>query len=339
MRVSGIRGSRNAVAGNARRPWAGPVAWRRCSGTMDLASQVGRAVPGAPGAAGEGPPALPAGGSWRVPCSLRHCPWAMNRASRSADGLVRGAKARWCGRDRGRGRPRSGSCEGWLSAVWPGGLVGVLALLQVHLQAGVFVQVDYTGAVGERRLVDSGGVAVPEGNEVRLGTFSEGPAVVAANAGDLRWLQTHWLPFGATQVRTLFGDPEYAGSFADTATGADSSLDDQRIYLWAFKTSNKLPPSGGSDGFGNVEEYGLFSSTDTGWTFPVLGLLPPDNLRLINTGEVDIAFAGRIVAGTSGALQLQLVPEATTSAVLAALGLLGFAIARAARQCERRKGV
>ena len=163
--------------------------------------------------------------------------------------------------------------------------------------------------------------------------------MVAANAGDLGWLQKHWLGFDTAEVRTLFGDPKYAGSFADTATGADSSFDDQRVYVWAFKTSDDGPPSGGSDGFGNVEEYGLFSSTDTGWTFPVLGLLPPDNLRLINTGDVDIAFAGRIVAGTSGALQLQLVPEAATSAVLAALGLLGFAIARAARQCERRKGV
>ena len=56
--------------------------YRTCSPAMNPPSQVGRAVPSAPGVAGEGPPALPAGGSWEVVRS------GVQRDTQSGHGLV-----------------------------------------------------------------------------------------------------------------------------------------------------------------------------------------------------------------------------------------------------------
>lgn len=227
--------------------------------------------------------------------------------------------------------PATGDSIGTRRGRWARALVGLVVGVLTTVHAQLLTQVDYTAGVGERPLFDIDGFVIPDGNQVRIGTFTPGFDVLA-NAAWLGRLQAHWLPYGATEVKTLFG--LYPGSFADTATSADARFNRQRIYLWAFKTSDAGPPSGGTDGFGNVEQYGLFSSRSPAWVFPVLGTGPPDNLGLINTLQVDEAYAGSIVGGS-----LRLVPEVGAAGAMTALGLAGWALARRTRSARRRNGV
>jgi hypothetical protein len=210
------------------------------------------------------------------------------------------------------GRHRSRQGRGVLSAIR---LAGVALTCSLWVQAQVLLQVDYTAGLGERPLVDGYGAPLDDGNQVRIGTFTAA-FDVKANAKDLDALQRNWQEFGSSEVRTLLGFLH--GGFADSATSSDALFSGAKIYLWAFDTTDDQAPA---VDFGNVRGYGLFSSRDASWKFPQFGALPPGNLGIINTTQVDEAFAGAIIGGSPGALQ---VPEPAAGAVVLGLGLLLF---------------
>jgi hypothetical protein len=214
------------------------------------------------------------------------------------------------------------------------GLLTALTLCgQVWLHAQLSsIQVNFSAGIGERPVVDSLGLPVPDGNQVRIGYFTVG-FDVGGNAADLDALQDAWHPFGQAEIRTLMH--RYPGSFTGSATSTDAEFNGQKIYLWAFKTGDHQAPGAG---FGNVQQYGLFSSSLVSWTFPEVGAVPPANLRQISTREVDHAWYGAILAGPSGSPgALQLVPEPASASALAALGLTLVSVLRRPRRAEDGK--
>jgi hypothetical protein len=194
-------------------------------------------------------------------------------------------------------------------------ITSLVALLAFNTHLIAQGQVEYSAGLGQRAIHDSGGAPVANGNQVWLGTFSAGfdELDVQANADNPSTLLANWHPFGdgGTTVRTMFGQP---GRFGDTDSSTDPFFAGQKIYLWIFSTDAAAAPA--SD-FNNVNEYGLFSATLATWNFS--DQPPPNDLRQINSSEVNQAFFGTIGANLFLATATP-VPEPTT------LGLLSLAI-------------
>ena len=179
--------------------------------------------------------------------------------------------------------------------------------------------VNYGAYPGRRDVIDSSDVPVPDGNYVAIGTFTSGFNVVA-NAGHLDTLYSSWLLFDSTAIKHLppFGSPT-PGRFADSASVNDARFDNQPIYLWIFKTTDNSVPDFVS--FDNVAEYGLFTSTASGWVFRPHDTAPPGNVMNLNSSELNWPLFGAIVAGSPGHLQLD-IPEPSGGALLAGAALL-----------------
>jgi len=199
----------------------------------------------------------------------------------------------------------------------------VLLLAGASICQGV-VTLDYTGAPLERNVTVSTGAPVPDGNEVRAGYFDVGFDIAANVAGmDLMALGGAWNQFDVALTTQISGEP---GRFAASGSLTDPTFDGQQIYLWILMTDTNGAVA--SD-FSNVEEFGIFTSTAPNWVFPVEG--SPIPTTLVTTSEVTQAFAGSIVAGTPGSLQLVAIPE-PGQAALVVLGIFGLLWA------PRRKG-
>jgi hypothetical protein len=202
-------------------------------------------------------------------------------------------------------------------------LIGAVIGWSVGAQAQLIVSFS---SIGGPNFVDDVGIAVPDGNEVRIGYF-DGTFDVAANAGNLVSLEGAFHEFGATTTETTFlGSGQIGGSVSAVSSGANS-FENQKIYLWAFKTTDAQAPNAS---FSNVSDYGLFSSTQTNWKFPATAS-PPGNLTSIFTPEVDQSFHAGILAGSPGSLELATVPEPEFCALVTGLGMLAFAGARRLR--------
>lgn len=186
------------------------------------------------------------------------------------------------------------------------------------LHAQLIITVDYLAGPGLRYAVDSGSTYVADGNSVWVGTFQSG-FDVAANVGQLSLLRGAWLDFGSTTVRTIQGEP---GRFSATAFQAADSFQDQKIYLWLFKTSDNQAPASDS---ANVLEYGLYSSPASNWVFPRGDALPPLNLTTVTSSDVSQAYYGGY---TGGALTLAAVPEPRYGALAIGVLLLTWTLAR-----------
>lgn len=194
----------------------------------------------------------------------------------------------------------------------------VLATLAGHqlCSAGTVTEVTYSGASGERNVVQSDGVtAVPDGNYVEIGYF-DGTLNLSANSGNLSALGAAWHEYGFTNIATFapFGPP-VPGRFAGDSISSDSSFDNKQIYLWIFQTTGNGAPA--SD-FSNVNQYGIFTSTLSTWTFPVNGSI--NNLTSISSSDVNTFVFGGSVSGTPGSLELAnvvLVPEPGVLSLLA----------------------
>jgi hypothetical protein len=196
-------------------------------------------------------------------------------------------------------------------------LIGAVIGWSVGTQAQLIVSFS---SIGGPNFVDDVGVALPDGNEVRIGYF-DSTFDVAANAGNLVSLQGAFHEFGATTTETTFlGSGQIGGSVSGTSSGSNS-FETKQIYLWAFKTTDTQAPD---SSFSNVSDYGLFSSTQTNWKFPATAS-PPGNLTSIFTPEVNESFHAAILAGSPGSLELAAVPEPQFYALATGLGMLVFA--------------
>jgi hypothetical protein len=198
-------------------------------------------------------------------------------------------------------------------------IIAAFALIsQVPSHAAIFT-VNYSGAPGERSVYDSYGVVVPDGNEVRLGYFTD-DAQVPLVADNLLSLNGLWRLFDTTTI----GPPAPAGGgfFSDSQDGDFArEFAGKKIYLWIFKTDGGAAVA--SD-YSNVLEYGLYSKS-TGWTFPLVeDPNPINNVKSINTLEIDQKFYGGYDdLAPSGHLNLG-APVPEPSQVFAAFGVVCF---------------
>jgi hypothetical protein len=196
-----------------------------------------------------------------------------------------------------------------------------ILILLVMMVVGQFlaeaaITVTYQGSV-----VDAASVSVPDGNEVRIGYFDNiGGFEVAtvAPTGDWAALQTHWHQFAAT---TTPGFSPLPGGFAATDSGDGTDFYGKQIYLWAFKTTDHLPPD---SSWNYVVEYGIFlnpKNTAPDWGFPI-----DTAFTVIDSSDTGVmAYYGDIKAGS---LQLAAVPEPGACAAATGVGLLLFSIYR-----------
>jgi len=187
-------------------------------------------------------------------------------------------------------------------------LIGLAASLpQVFAQS----QVNYSAAPGFRMIDTAGSQPVADGNAVWIGMFNPG-FNVAANAVDPSALIANWITWDSTSITTLAGQ---SGRFSDSFSRNDPTFNDQKIYLWIFSTDSATAPL---PDFSNVNEYGLYSSTNAQWTFLPNNSPPLSNTRNINTTQVS---AGQNFYGSFDATHLYLqnfnpVPEPSTISLL-----------------------
>jgi hypothetical protein len=195
-------------------------------------------------------------------------------------------------------------------------LLVVMVFGQFRTEAAILV--NYTGNV-----VDSAGVGVPNGNQVRLGFFNASfDVVAAAQAGNWSGTLANWHDFSSTTTDPTKGIPNRAGNFAESPSQDGTGFIGQPIYLWAFKTTTDLPPTS----WGDVMEYGVFinpSNPNSNWTFPAD--LGDTSVASDNLGVVAYQGHGGI---WSGSLQLAAIPEPGTFVVATGVGLLLFSICR-----------
>jgi hypothetical protein len=168
-------------------------------------------------------------------------------------------------------------------------------------------QVQYTAAPGQRAVYTTGG-PVANGNSVWIGTFNQG-FDPNTSENDPYTLLANWHQFGSTTITTLAGQP---GRFTGNSSSSDPFFPSRKIYLWVFSTDNASAPE---QDFANVNEYGLFSSTDGDWSFSPDP--PPNNFRAINSTDVNQLLWGSADGSTlflSGGFIL--VPEPSTFGLL-----------------------
>ena len=190
-------------------------------------------------------------------------------------------------------------------------------------------QVNYSAPPGMPAVYTLGGAPVANGNSVWIGAFNPTFNVTAnANRPDL--LLANWHSFGSTTITTIGGQP---GRFTKSDSSTDPFFGNQKIYIWIFSTFDASAPN--TVDFSDVDEYGLFSSTQnssalTTWIFSPDP--PPNNLRTINSSQVD-----QLPFGSRDATHLFLSPGFVSVPEPSTLALLSLAIPAAALALRRRR--
>jgi len=190
--------------------------------------------------------------------------------------------------------------------------------------------VQYGAAALQRTVNLLNGTPVANGNRVWIGSF-DSTFTLAGNEDDPAALFAAWNPFGSTPSANIvtLGPPfNQAGSFSANSSSTDAQFNNQRIYLWMFSTTGAAAPN--TANWGNVQQYGLFSSTITEWNFLPVGGAPP-NQRQINTDQINEALYGSIVGNQLRLNTVNPVPEPSI------LGLLGLAIPTLILTLRRRR--
>jgi hypothetical protein len=175
------------------------------------------------------------------------------------------------------------------------------------------------------------------GNLVRVGTFDISDGVIAANAGNISFLNSHFTEFGTVRIgQGVAGNPaEHFFSTSNADSGALNIVGAQ-IYLWAFaSTDNTTVASSIATAF----QLGIFymnRTQDADWTVPVENPFPGQttiDLTDLTNGAV-LANGANVVVGSfpngtsdaTGAPNFGLaVPEpSAATAVIASIGLLAL---------------
>ncbi|MEI8293698.1 MAG: hypothetical protein WCG66_06855 [bacterium] len=143
------------------------------------------------------------------------------------------------------------------------------------------------GGFGYPATHSADGAVMDPGFEVSVGTFASGfdPATAPS---DLPALLAAWQEYGKTATATIDGVP---GSFYLKHINNTPAFAGKKIYLLLTRTTNHASPA--ADG-SNVTDYGVFSSSQAAWTFPLVGedILPPRDLTQLNTAQIDSAHWG-----------------------------------------------
>jgi hypothetical protein len=162
-----------------------------------------------------------------------------------------------------------------------------MALFTIMAAAMAVAQstINYDAGPGFRNVTYQFGTSpVPDGNEVQIGYFTSG-FDVSGNAGNIFALASAWHELDAANIQTIFNQP---GRFGKAISTSDPTFDNQKVCLWIFKTSDNGGPVAN---YGNVQAYGLYSSTLANWVFPVHDSLPPPN-ALVTSSEINQNYYG-----------------------------------------------
>ena len=184
-------------------------------------------------------------------------------------------------------------------------------VLSVTSLKGGTINVSYTAQPGQPYVQDPEGNPLTAGNKVRVGYFLPG-FDVGANEHNPSALQAAWSDYGTGKTSSVMGSQ---GRLVGSVSSDDSAFNSQQIYWWAFNTSDNAEPT---QAFGNVDDYGIFTSLDSSWVFPDQGV---SMLSTTTSSQViDTAYHGAL---KDGYLRLAPagVPEPGFAWVLIALGL------------------
>jgi hypothetical protein len=193
-------------------------------------------------------------------------------------------------------------------------------------------------ALDENGLSLANGSNLGVGNLVRVGTFDITDGVIAANAGNIAFLNSHFIEFGNARIGDgALGFPEHFSkqSVADSGPSGLNIVGAQ-IYMWAFaSTDNSTVANSISTAF----QLGIFymeKAIDADWAVPVQDPLPGSTtIELTDLSNVNVLATGAHVVvgsfpdGTSdatGAPNFGLaVPEPSAAmAMVASVGLLAL---------------
>lgn len=210
-------------------------------------------------------------------------------------------------------------------------LAAVAGFVQTICLAQSSVNINYSGGSGSPNMVGLNQQPLASGNDVEIGYF-DSSFNISLNAGNPSALQSArlsggaWHVFGSTNISSNFLLPP--GSFSSTATQSGATAANfatQPIDLWVFQTTDNAAPA---SNFSNVESYGIYSSSSAKWIFPTPGATPiTEN---ITTSDVNDFYAGSLIPGSPGSLELQAVPEP------GALALAGLGLAAVLSRITRR---
>lgn len=163
-------------------------------------------------------------------------------------------------------------------------LAGIVSFSTTPASASTVV---LQGGFGYPAGASAAGQALQSGFEVSVGCFAPG-FDPSATASDFPALRANWIEYAKTTTATIDG---VAGSFYLKHINNDPAFAGKRVHLFITRTSDFASPA--ADG-SNVTDYGIFTSTDSSWTFPAVGseVMPPADLIQINTAQIDSAHWG-----------------------------------------------
>lgn len=120
------------------------------------------------------------------------------------------------------------------------------------------------------------GANLPDNSLVRVGSFDIADGVIAQNAFNIPFLNSHFTQFGLAHIGDNVGDIN--GHFASTSQNDSGStglnLAGRQIYIWAFASTDNSTPAAS---ILTATQQGIFYidlANDPDWAFPVQDPVP-----------------------------------------------------------------
>lgn len=193
------------------------------------------------------------------------------------------------------------------------------------------------GAAADNGLSLANGSNLGIGNLVRVGTFNITDSVIQANAGNIAFLNSHFIEFGNTRIGQGVGGIAEHFQMTSVANGGAGGLNiaGAQLYIWAFASDDN---STVANSIATATQLGIFyfdKAVDAEWGVP---LTEPDGFTDIELTELSngsaLANGAHVLVGsfpdgtsdTTGAANFGLaVPEpSAATAVIASVGLLAL---------------
>jgi hypothetical protein len=176
------------------------------------------------------------------------------------------------------------------------------------------------------------------GNLVRVGTFDITDGVIAANAGNIAFLDSHFIEYGNARIGDNVGVAEHFSKTSSANSGsAGLNIAGAQIYIWTFASGDN---STVASSIATAFQLGIFyldKAVESRWAIPVEDPLPgATNIDLTDlTNGVVLASGAHVVVGSfpdGNSDQAPFAPNfglavpepSAATAVLASVGLLAL---------------
>lgn len=176
------------------------------------------------------------------------------------------------------------------------------------------------------------------GNLVRVGTFDINDSTIFANAGNIAFLNSHFIEFGNARIGDNLGFAEHFAktSFANSGSGG-LNIEGDQIYIWAFASADNTSVA---SSIATAFQLGIFyleSGLNSEWAIPLEVDPPLENtidISDLSNGNVLVNGAHVVVGSFPNGTSDQpgnapnfglIVPEpSVATAVIASVGLLAL---------------